>query len=509
MCGTAMSQPTTVYNFNGLGVDRTDEITKFDDAGNKIDAMDGGIIQVGSTYYLYGDSYSCGFTVASTSDWCGFNLYTSTDLNVWHKIGSLVDQNDSGWKARCSRSPDNDGCFRPKLAFNAADNQFVLWMWAPVPTTSGGYYVATCATLALNSCVYSNSPTPNVSPGDVGDAGLFVDDNGDGYLIFSNSSGTRCPYVSKLTADYKNFTGSATQVVTSCGIGIEAPNIYRKGSVYYATYGQLCDYCPGTDTSYSTASTPLGTWTTGGVLTADSCNGQNVGTFKLTINSATVYLYIASQPVPSGPLATSRNQSQANSFYHIMTFTGSTPDAVTFDATVTFDLAPTTPPVISPPVDQSDAQSTPGFVNWCNITSSTWVVQPFTPSASGNARVRLPVAPSLDSDGDFIVKLVTLDGSNNPASTLSTQTIPRAGLPLAPTINVIDFGYAVVSGTTYGIVLSTDNTVGCYSYAFAKTLPYTVSARYTINAGSSWSTSANNIMFSTLLPAAPIGGWRR
>src|ERR1700737_1513920 len=83
---SAAGVTSTITNFDASG----HQITRYDTNGNAVDAHDGIIALFGSTYYLYGTSYNCGFTwLAAGTAFCGFKVYTSTDLVHWTDRGWL------------------------------------------------------------------------------------------------------------------------------------------------------------------------------------------------------------------------------------------------------------------------------------------------------------------------------------------------------------------------------------------------------------------------------------
>lgn len=510
----------TINNFDGTGTAVQDEITKFDDIGNKLDALDGGIFQcqtgmpnctVGDFYY-YGEVHNCGFTFANTSPYCGTNIYRSQSMEnyTWHLIGSLIDSTNPSDQNRCkSVVSSNGGCFRPKIMFNATNNDYVLWQWAPAPTASNGYYAWICTSLDTpNTCTFSKSPLPPVSPGNNGDADFLVDGS-NGYIVYSNGTGTRCPYVNALTSDFTDFSGPSTQVTSTCGGGIEGLGFFRHGTNYIVTGGQLCAYCTSTDTSFWSATTPLGAYTSGGQLNATSCNGQNVGTFIVTISGVTTYLYMSG--LPPGSAAGDQNPAFSNSYLYPMTFTGDVPDAIPCNASITLPLSSIPPPALTPAVDQTDQRSSPGSNNFCNLTNLLWLVQPFIPSFTGDVKVNVISAKGLSTNGDLVMKLMTLDASNNPVTTLATGTVLGSSLGLTLTSTILDFAYNGTGNTTYGLVYAPTNTTGCFGYAYAHVGGYSIGSRFSTDGGSTWSAqtpSTTSIMFSSLLPPSqvPMGG---
>ncbi|WP_375481631.1 family 43 glycosylhydrolase [uncultured Jatrophihabitans sp.] len=261
---------------------------RFDTAGNAIDAHDGGTVRFGDTYYLYGTSYGCGFTWQGPgSPFCGFRVYSSTDLSRWTDRGALFDAHTPAWQQACNGS--TYGCFRPHVVYNAHTRRYVLWFNSYDNTVD--YHVFTAArptgpfveapkpTLAINKAA---SPTG----ADNGDENLFVDHDGTAYLAYTDWIGGGDLVVEQLDRTYTSGTGRFVRLNTR---STEAPGLFRRGARYYLTYSDPnCGYCGGTGTSYLTASSPLGPWTGSGTTpdiwrVADgglTVNGGDIGLSK-------------------------------------------------------------------------------------------------------------------------------------------------------------------------------------------------------------------------------------
>src|SRR5689334_7049566 len=120
--------------------DTTGQVSRFDTDGNALDAHDGSIIQVGTTFYLYGTSYACGYEYQKNSAFCGFKVYSSPDLVHWTDRGYVVAPGACGY------------CFRPHVVYNRTTGQYVLWADA-----GGRYLVATSGT---PTGLFTEQPAP-------------------------------------------------------------------------------------------------------------------------------------------------------------------------------------------------------------------------------------------------------------------------------------------------------------------------------------------------------------
>lgn len=256
---TRATPVATIVNGDSAGA-----TLRFDTAGNAIDAHDGGISEFGGTYYLYGTSYGCGFTWQGPgTPFCGFQVYSSTDLTHWTDRGPLFDASTATWQQRCNGS--TYGCFRPHVIYDARTHRYVLWINSY--DNSVDYHVFT-ATRPTGPFTEQAAPTLAINQGapptgvNNGDENLFVDQDGTAYLVYSDWIGGGDLVIEQLSPDDLTGTGHYVRLNTR---STEAPSLFRRGSRYYVTYSDPnCGYCAGTGTSYLTASSPLGPWTGSG-----------------------------------------------------------------------------------------------------------------------------------------------------------------------------------------------------------------------------------------------------
>jgi hypothetical protein len=101
-----------------------------------------------------------------------------------------------------------------------------------------------------------------------GDAGLFVDRDGTGYLIYSDNSGKFTISVEKLTPDFLSSTMESSENFAEWR---EAPALFRRRDFYYALVGELCCFGPeGASVEVFRARHPLGPYEFRGKINNDA-----------------------------------------------------------------------------------------------------------------------------------------------------------------------------------------------------------------------------------------------
>jgi autotransporter-associated beta strand protein len=229
----------------------TNDVWMLDNNGNPIMAQSGGISKFGNTYYWYGlqyaemgPYYSNGVVNTSSATFVAINCYSSTDLVHWtfqnHSISkSTTGFSNPGWVGRMGQ-----------VAYNSANNQYVLWVEA-----LGGQACCTCSTPTGNFVLNNvQGMITNVyfGPG-AGDCTLFcdVDHGGTPYFICSDPHGRQHAYVCPLSSSYTTI-GNAVAINDTGSIpawpqGQEADNMFERNGIYYYNMSDLAGW------SYSAA----------------------------------------------------------------------------------------------------------------------------------------------------------------------------------------------------------------------------------------------------------------
>jgi hypothetical protein len=268
---------TTLTNFTPDG----QQAIRFDTDGNAVDAHDGEIAEYGGTYYLYGTSYDCGYVFGtSSSPFCGFKVYSSPDLTHWTYRGYLFDATTTAWQRQCQ-----GGCFRPHVLYSRATHKYVVWFTVAQTAANPAGYLAMTSSSPAGPFSDPVQPTLAVegTTGHHGDVDLFQAPDGTAYVVYTAWSLDADLIVEQLTPDLLSGTGKYANLhLTS----VEAPGMFYRDGLYITYSTPNCAYCAGTGTGYSTATSPLGTWTAhqastwtarDDVLTAGGSDGTGIG----------------------------------------------------------------------------------------------------------------------------------------------------------------------------------------------------------------------------------------
>src|ERR1700685_3974228 len=121
-----------------------------------LDLHDGSVLQVGSTFYMYGTRYGCGFNWGHPSPWCGDGVSTAKSISgpwstprLMFSPATRIEANwhgDNGqtWSYMCGH--DGQGCFNPRM-LHTPNGRWLLWLNAPGDKNRGAnpYWVLTCS----------------------------------------------------------------------------------------------------------------------------------------------------------------------------------------------------------------------------------------------------------------------------------------------------------------------------------------------------------------------------
>lgn len=500
----------TIRNFWTDASLNKNKVVKLDSQGHGLDAHDGQIIQdVNDTTWFYriGRSVDCGDKwMWGTTPFCGFKSYKTKDFKVWYDNGLMFTVAGTGWQARCKTDAATyDGCFRPHVIYHSGSAKWKLWV--NVSAAAPRYVILESTALAGP---YTEVGT--VDLGAVGDFGLFKDDNGDGYIAFTDAGAGFDIKLSKLNSSYTDVTGSIIIVKSGAGApDYEAPAMFKHGSVYHIAYGITCAFCANSDTSIvSNTGNPIsGTWTQGATLNTTSCGGQLGGIQKINVNGSDVWhlwtdLWKTADPNDTTRLFGFRIQGQAAYFETVLTFTGDTPDAYTCSDTYTLALSPDMTDNTQPGIQFSSVAD--NYTSFCDIRASTFRYQKFIVTGTINKlRILLfkgpinggvcdeNVCPDITSD---LRVTIFVDNANAPNTTV--QTIDLAANTIGFSPRMYDVNLSALGAGTYGFSLRpattyTGNGAYCFGYNDNGSNYSGGAEAVTFDGGSSWTTEFGGI----------------
>ncbi|GHJ43137.1 hypothetical protein Cs7R123_04790 [Catellatospora sp. TT07R-123] len=478
----AAAHTTTIVNFDPAG----NQVTRYDVGGNAVDAHDGDLALFGGRYYLYGTSYDCGYALSTTgTPFCGFKVYSSTDLVGWTDEGYLFDAANALWQGRCA--PPRYGCYRPHVVFNAGTGMYVLWINSY--DNASGYHVFTSPTPAGP---FTETAEPTIAlmgtPGTFvnGDHDLFVDDDGTAYLAYTDIRSGHDQIIERLNAAYTSGTGSYARLNS---LHTEAPSMFKRDGVYYYVYGPTCAYCTGTATWVKRAATPLGTWSAPVSVNANSCGGQPSLVAGIPTTTGTAWLY--GSDLWNGQ----NNEALANFHWAPLTFAANGDvQPFTCQNTVTLALATGSGSSAAPSADRDQASGTGRFRTWCDIRSGGLRrMQTFVASRSGTLTgASYTTFQQGGTNAGLQVSIVSVNAGLQPGTTLATTTVPASSVGWAPRNVTVFPNIAVTAGVRYGILVQSTTTSGCYGLTYDDAAPYPGGGEaYSNDNGASWNAEPN------------------
>ncbi len=499
----ATVQSASVNNFNSTG----QQITKFDVNGKGIDAHDGDMAYFNGTYYLYGTAYGCGYQLQTNgTPFCGFKSYSSTDMMNWTDRGYLYNASTPAWQASCA-SP-RYGCYRPHVLFNAASNKYVLWINSY--DAASGYHVFTAAT-PTGPFIETAQPTladMGAAGGFVnGDFGLFADDDGTGYIVYTDINAPLLPgqldhtlRIQKLDVSYTSGTGPAVSTGTQ---SVEAPSLTKKDNTYYLIYGPGCAYCGSTPTVYKTAAAVLGTWSAAKQINASSCGGQPSFVRKMpTATGGTTYVYGSDLWHVEGP-GLVPNQALANYFWTPLTFDVNGIQPFTCANSVSIPLGPNaTLGQPTQPVGLDQTSGSGNFRSWCDISANWSRGQGFTAGRSGKlTTISIDTFQKGRPNAPLYIRVYAVGSNGIPVNPLLYQgAVPPSFISWSPTTYVASPNINVTAGQRYAIVLETASTTGCYGWEYTDANPYAGGVAYYKILGQNWLTeNSRDLKFLTVV----------
>lgn len=254
-----------------------------DNRGRHIQAHGGGILKLGDTFYWFGEDRGQGLDPSRRYVAC----YSSTDLVHWTFRNQVIHLAD----------PENFGprwiLERPKVFYNAATKQFVMYMHidGPMPGSQGGYALARVGVAVSDTIdgdyryLKSFRPLGHESR----DIGQFLDDDGTPYLIFEDR-----PFGFRIATLSPDFLDVAKEVCL-IPLHLEGGAVVHYDGLYYAIGSALTGWNPNPN-KYATAKSLAGPWTEFRDIAPPAVNtygAQSTMMLKVTGTQATTVIFMA------------------------------------------------------------------------------------------------------------------------------------------------------------------------------------------------------------------------
>jgi hypothetical protein len=251
-------------------------VTRTDTAGRALQLHGLGIVQVGNTWYGFGEDKT-GQTTADTA-FQDIPCYTSTDLANWTHQGIALVKQGSG-----DLGP-NRIVERPKVLYNATTRMFVMYLHIDNTSYSDQRVGVATSPTPCGPYTYLGSfrPLGNQSR----DIGLFQDTDGSAYLLSENAG--RSLRIYRLSADYTSVASAVATLPNH-----ESPAVLKVGGLYYLLASHLTGWATN-DNVYATATSLAGPWSAFRNFAAPGTNTYNSQTANIITvqgSAATTYLY--------------------------------------------------------------------------------------------------------------------------------------------------------------------------------------------------------------------------
>src|SRR6266496_3842084 len=210
----------------------------------------GSVLQVGDTYYWYGEDKS-----HNGASFRSVTIYSSKDLAHWSFVthALTIDSHPELADAKIER---------PKVLYNATTGKYVLWGHKEVAANYNEAKVAVAVSDTPDGhFTYLGSFRPDPDKDGVGDESrdftVFQDDDGTAYLIAS-TRGNLDLAVYRLTPDYLDVEERIATLYPNQRR--EAPAVVKKDGVYFLLTSGQSGWAPNQG-RYSTATSMAGPWT--------------------------------------------------------------------------------------------------------------------------------------------------------------------------------------------------------------------------------------------------------
>ncbi|CAE6422307.1 unnamed protein product [Rhizoctonia solani] len=254
-----------------------------DTDGKVLHAHAGGVTQHEDTWYWFGQNEEEGKPLFS-----GITVYSSKDLVNWKNEGiALAPVNGT-------EIGPQQVVERPKVVYNEPTKTWVMWFHADNSSYGLlGQGVATSPNITgPYTFQYTLRPLGDFSQ----DIGLFQDDDGKVYTLYSNGDSDPA-HDNKITLLNENYTQPLKEVYTFYDFDLEAPNILRTPNLYYIIMSHKTGYRPN-NVVYFSAQNISGPWSIQNYITpmgTRSFNSQSTFNIRVKGSKRTSWIYAGDQ----------------------------------------------------------------------------------------------------------------------------------------------------------------------------------------------------------------------
>jgi len=262
-----------------------------DDQGHDIHAHGGNIIKVGATFYWYGENTrDLAVPGMEYGAFNGVRCYSSTDFQTWHSEGIVCAPTSSGALSKHLIA------YRPKVLHNSATSKYVMILSECCGDATGGvlntgHLVYALSTTPTGPFVYQK--TENPANRNVMDMTVFTDDDGTGYVIYSD--GNDGITIDRLSSDYLSVAQRVVHI-PSTGMGNceEGPSMVKVNGRYFLT-NSWCSYWNPNQNHYRSAPGISGPWSDnqdGTLGNTDTYKSQGGYILTITGSSGSTRIYM-------------------------------------------------------------------------------------------------------------------------------------------------------------------------------------------------------------------------
>jgi len=220
-------------------------------------------------------------------------------LFLLHQIFSLGHTKDISLKWLVLLLNQMEFYFVLRLFIVVPQKKYVLWFnWINGSDFSQSYYAVATSNTPLGPFTLVTTVIKTLAYDNTGDFALFVDDDGKAYIIYTahiqGYDTTHQMSIEQLSDDYTYTLGSAYSSGFFGASFVEAPTMFKRDNLYYASFGSCCCYCKsGSAPGVYTSSKPLGPYTTQTSLgNAMSSQQTNVLPYKTNQSGSIVMGYL-------------------------------------------------------------------------------------------------------------------------------------------------------------------------------------------------------------------------